>query len=72
LRGYVVTADYIITSSNEEFAEPRVLIPILKSICDTEGMTAHFNTLKSISQGLDSMMEEFSYTMKDLSNILDE
>jgi hypothetical protein len=67
LRGIILTADFIITSSTEQFAEPHVLIHVLKSVCHTEGMTTHFNTLKSISEELDSLIEEFSYNMKYLS-----
>lgn len=71
LRGFVITADYIITSSMEQFAEPHILISILKSICHIEDMTQHFNTLRSVSEEIDSLIEEFSYNMKDLSEEID-
>ena len=67
LRDFVRTAYYIITSSTEQFAEPHILIDILKSICHTEDITPHFHTLRSISKELDSLIEEFSYNIEDLS-----
>ena len=71
IRGAILTADFIISSSTNETADPNIIVPILKTIGDDPEIIGGFNKLKLTLAELDSILEEFRESIKNLSENID-